>query len=264
MYMLILVKNWPHCNPYGFAEWFKSRMQIRYKQVLAELKKSYVEEIPEYKIKTPLQMVIQILKHHRNIMFANDPETKPASIIIKTLAALSYNNENNLSDALFNILNSMRSFIAQELDKKTGTYEYVILNPVNPLENFAERWKENPQKITSFFNWLDQVTKDFTDARQTEDYDKIADLLEPGFGSQIIKESLRKSFNDNGLITISKPSTLTRFNVPHKQKPQWPINVVNKVTIRAFSTYQGTRRREITNGEAPLAKKVSLLFNAEN
>jgi hypothetical protein len=36
-------------------------------------------------VKTPLQQAVQILKRHRDMMFADDPEHKPISVIITTL-----------------------------------------------------------------------------------------------------------------------------------------------------------------------------------
>lgn len=49
-----------------------------------------VRAVPKYQSnKTPLQRAVQILKRHRDIMFAGD-EDKPVSIIITTLAAKAY------------------------------------------------------------------------------------------------------------------------------------------------------------------------------
>ena len=42
------------------------------------IKESYAkryEEIPDYKIKTPLQRIVQLLKRHAEVMFEDDKET---------------------------------------------------------------------------------------------------------------------------------------------------------------------------------------------
>ena len=64
--------DWPRSNPKGYAEWFRSRMQIQFdtaRESLAKLIQRRVEDVPEYKVKTPLQRAIQILKRHRDIWF---------------------------------------------------------------------------------------------------------------------------------------------------------------------------------------------------
>ncbi len=88
--------DWPRSNPKGYAGWFRQRMITVFesqRKFLAEQLRANIEDVPDYKVKTPLQRAIQILKRHRDIMFANDPDGMPISIIISTLAAHAYNNE---------------------------------------------------------------------------------------------------------------------------------------------------------------------------
>jgi len=99
--------DWPSSNPKGYAECFKSRMQTVFdarRSALAMREgRASSEEIPEYRVKTPLQSAIQILKRHRDITFFERPDAKPISIIITTLAAQAYNQETTISDgAVFN------------------------------------------------------------------------------------------------------------------------------------------------------------------
>ena len=59
-------------------------------RAMADAAKASVEAIPDYKVRTPLQSSIMILKRHRDIMFVKDElNTCPISIIITTLAAQS-------------------------------------------------------------------------------------------------------------------------------------------------------------------------------
>ena len=68
-----ITEDWPRSNPRGYAEWFKSRMGdvfIRQRQRLlnemrAEGITARVEDIPTYRVRTPLQSAIMILKRHR-------------------------------------------------------------------------------------------------------------------------------------------------------------------------------------------------------
>lgn len=65
-------------------------------------------------------------------MFAKNPESKPISIIISTIAAQSYSGEQTIEEALRKALMGLKQFADSGLE--------VVPNPVNPGENFADRW----------------------------------------------------------------------------------------------------------------------------
>jgi hypothetical protein len=88
-------------------------------------------------------------------MFEKHPEHKPISIIITTLAAHAYSGEQSLSQTLRAILKGM----ADHIEYREGTAW--IANPVNPEENFADKWPEEPKKQENFFAWLERARRDF-------------------------------------------------------------------------------------------------------
>jgi len=105
-----LDEDWLKSNPKGYAEWFKERMKIQFetrRMILAESISAKAEDVPDYKVKTTLQRAIQLLKRHRDIMFENDCDDKPISMIITTLAAHAYQNGADLYDALCTIIKGM-------------------------------------------------------------------------------------------------------------------------------------------------------------
>ena len=83
--------NWETSNPKGYATWFRdiSRFSIYQKEVAKRFYASN-EKVPEYKVRTPLQRIVQLLKRHAEVCFEEDFEHKPSSIIITTLAAKQY------------------------------------------------------------------------------------------------------------------------------------------------------------------------------
>ena len=207
--------EWPHSNPKGYAEWFQSRMQIRFDAIqksLAESIQRQVDDVPEYKVKTPLQRSIQILKRHRDIWFDKnqsiyDEKAKPISIIITTLAAHAYDNEVDLQQAVLKIVTEMPRHIEYY---NNGTA--LIRNPVNPLENFADKWREYPIRKTCFMEWLKQAQYDLTQALELSDIQSVGKSLKPCLGEQAINEGLR-SVPDGR----SRPaSTLSATVVPSK------------------------------------------------
>ena len=152
--------EWPVSNPKGYWVWFQSRQlkvfQERRHAIMEMNRKIYasVDEVPDYKVKTPLQQTIQLLKRHRDVMF-NGAGDAPISIIITTLAAHAYEGEQTITEALFSILKRMDLF----LEDRNGVKW--VANPVNPKENFADKWSENPEKEKKFRAWLEKARKHF-------------------------------------------------------------------------------------------------------
>jgi hypothetical protein len=184
----VLSDDWPRSNPKGYLEWFKSRMVVVLNERKRELAKSLnasVEQIPDYRVRTPLQASIMILKRHRDIMFEKvEVNCCPISIIITTLAAHAYNGERDVADALLSILSNMERFI--ERDERNLA---VIRNPSDPMENFADKWAEYPERERSFFAWLRQAREDFARISGMESSRLITETLSPHVGVELAKRA---------------------------------------------------------------------------
>ena len=182
--------DWPRSNPKGFAAWFQSRMLIQYselyKRVFGEAFKAEIEKVPNYRIKTPLQRCIQLLKRHRDINFINDQDNKPASILITTLAANAYKNEADIVEAMVNIIDRMPSFLV----KRNGVAW--VPNPIDPTENFADRWVDNPNRERNFGYWLQKVKSDFNRILTCYDSDSARKILTPIFGERVSNSAIAK------------------------------------------------------------------------
>lgn len=187
------LKSWQASNPEGYAQWFFNQMETRRAIILKEAE---VEDIPEHRIKTPLQKAIQILKRHRDIVFKNDQKDKPVSIIITTLAAKAYNNEADLFEALINIVKGM----PEQFDYIDG--QIAVLNPTNKEENFADKWQKEPQRREKFLQWLVQVKADLDQMLEAVDSDELTDFLKPRFGASIVEKAASKIFGVAGPVII--------------------------------------------------------------
>jgi hypothetical protein len=145
-----------------------------------------VETIPIERVRTPLRQAIQLAKRHRDIRYTADPEDKPISIIITTLAAMAYASETDAFEAFSNIAHKMRDFISFE----NATWR--IENPVNLQENFADKWNERPERAVRFFEWLDELESDLSNAQRQSDLSQFAKALSPAFGKELVERSLVK------------------------------------------------------------------------
>ena len=159
-------------NPKGYVNWFFERCKkmtdsMYNTYILNEnlhVDEADVERVKRYKIKTPLQRAVQLLKRHRDIMFEDKAvKLKPVSIIITTIAGQLYENEDNIFDALNSILSKAEEYIS---DNKIGE-QYYIENPSYPGENFADKWNEHPERASAFISWIRQARKDLINSDLT-------------------------------------------------------------------------------------------------
>jgi hypothetical protein len=253
-----ITHDWYCSNPKGYSEWFKERMKVQYenkKQIFMKKYSMSIEDVPDYKIKTPLQRVIQLLKRHRDIMFQDDQDNKPISIIITTIAAHAYDNESNVLDAYINILNNMEKFITI----KNG--EYCVENPVNALENFADKWASHPKRRENFFRWIQQVKSDMNKSQSEEFIDTI-EQCKYSYGEKIVNKAINglgfESNNKNYTIN----SLIKTLSISHRQKPKWQMLNYDDVSIKAYVKKKGFLDFEFISNEI-IEKRCELRFEAK-
>lgn len=192
------IENWHKSNPFGYAQWFLQKALISKRKMFSLIES--IDPIREYeKEKLPLQRVVQLLKRHRDIMFCSDEfdsENRPISVIITTLAALAYDRSENLIDAYSGIVERMRNFIEDRFDPETGQYEKWVVNPINRVENFADKWSDVKQKQDYFYLWLDKLEEDLEKIKDSKG--KGLQYLNESFSKMYGKEIANKVFSNHG------------------------------------------------------------------
>jgi hypothetical protein len=192
-------------NPKGYQKWFAER-QSEVLNIISETQKRTIfseqvdlvreynftsyDELPDELVRTPLQRAVQILKRHRDVRFSgrDNLSDKPISVVITTICGLLYEGENNIYDALTNIVSKIdvyspllesRHIFSDSLEElgvisRTHDGKWKFSNPVEPEENFAEKWHENGNaKATAFFEWVKWVKQDFLESDETENLKTI-------------------------------------------------------------------------------------------
>lgn len=218
--------DWPSSNPQGYAEWFTARMGDAFlrkrDRILEEMKSqnttASIEDIPTYRVRTPLQSAIMILKRHRDTMFTDDATNKPISIIISTLAAHAYHGEDTIGLALLSILARMKDAI--EFDGR----RYIIKNPTDALENFADKWEEYPEREQAFSSWLEKARDEFLNVGLLTEYGQITSILENRMGHELT-EKARNSLGGSLLATATAASATSAPNISfgdEARKPKKP------------------------------------------
>lgn len=194
-------------DPEAYHNWFVSKMTLNNmgkSNVLEARADTKIDKVPTYKRRTTLQKAIQLLKRHRDILFADNSDDAPISVIITTLAALAYNGEQNLYEALKFITEKMPSYI---VDNGEG---YNIKNPVMEEENFADKWNEDEKKAHAFYKWMTAVRSDLLEnPLRLVGIDAIGESLMITLGEAPVKRALNKygedikGSRDNGTLYVN-------------------------------------------------------------
>ncbi len=206
--------DWSASNPKGYGDWFDEKNRAAFIRVLAEQKRSIraratmiyasVDDVPDQLVRTPLQRSIQIMKRHRDVMFngGTDADYAPISMIVTTLAAHLYRDEPDVYAALTAIVSKLhghaglvehrmieQTLASLGLIQRTRDGKWYIGNPVNPAENFADRWHEdNHARARAFFQWVDALQEDLVDVLAENRLGTARNRLAAVLGEPLIQE----------------------------------------------------------------------------
>ena len=73
------------------------------------------------------------------------------------------------------------------LEVKERNGESWIANPTDPSENFADRWKDFPDRRKSFFEWLETARSDFGAVQKFSDTNIVLNELSRNLGSTLVE-----------------------------------------------------------------------------
>lgn len=235
-------KEWEISNPKDYAEWFEEISKFRrYKEIIARKHDSSIEDVPNFKVKTPLQRIVQLLKRHAEVMFNENIEYKPSSIVITTLASMAYSESLTISKNFYELLLNTILKLHEGIDYQKENP--CVMNPVNKEENLSLKWLNN-EYFKEFVRWIEQVRADFN-VHNSDIKDKDRAFY--------IERSLNK--NQNNKIGLDLDT------ISHHQPPKWTVYNQSQVYIKASFRQKGFSYNVIKNAEA-LNKKGTLKFEA--
>ncbi|WAJ31220.1 nucleotidyltransferase [Antarcticirhabdus aurantiaca] len=260
--------DWPRSNPRAYADWFTHRMGqvfLRRRAEVAKSTRAQVDEIPVHRVRTPLQSAIKLLKRHRDVMFSGDPEDAPISIVITTLSAHAYRQEETTGRALAGILTRMEEGIGYSNGR------WSIPNPTDPGENFADRWNPSesnpaPKKHEAFKDWLEAARRDFLALASSTDRAAMAEVMARAVGNVPIQAILDRHPAVAGHGVLARVRQFGRSVVEHanhRRRPTWPPRPLGQVSISSATfSRAGFRPTPIGSDGPALPKSGSLRFEA--
>ena len=137
-----ITSNWETSNPKGYAKWFRDISKFStYQKEVAKRFYASIEKVPEYRVRTPLQRIVQILKRHAEVCFEKDIKYKPSSIIITTLAAKQYQPASTIYSDFLDIINYIIEHLKDAIEFRNG--KPCVYNPVNKEEVLSNKWDKD-------------------------------------------------------------------------------------------------------------------------
>lgn len=251
---------WLSSNPKGYYKWFKSKNKFS-EQLMKDQKSSIysankslfrsVEEVPKMLIRTTLQRSIQLMKRNRDVYF-DKKEHCPISIILTTICTHKYQGQGIIDSIL-----SFGDYVAKrltivvrgdplEIDNVLDfqNNKWIIKNPADDNENFADKWEKKSELANSFFAWVYHLRRSiisFKESTQIRDLNIAVPNQEVGesYGQMLLRNL------SSGYVGSEDPL----LNLIHKgieKKVEW-----NKVQEIAFRN---------TNQEADSADRKDIAF----
>ena len=188
------LKEWKASNPKRYKLLFEERAKLvpairLRKHIVADSAQASIEPYPEAGgFKGILRRTVQIAKRHRDMMFVDDMDIAPLSVIITTLASQSYewcvkkSEYDNELELLFDVVRHMPDTI--ELRRVNGIDQWFIWNETTEGENFAEKWNRRPERAEAFFTWHCRFCADLVELEAIKGLDRLGGMLKSLFGSR--------------------------------------------------------------------------------
>lgn len=210
--------EWPSSNPEGYTAWFQHQMRgTQDSTIKAE---AQFDNVPLYRRKRPLQRIVQLLKWHRDQMFRSPTakDSKPISAIITTLAATYYEPGADIVASLRTVLQGLKAFADSGATK--------VPNPVNPEENFADKWEEAAYAKYdlkgAFKRWAYQVSRDFEKYLSATSPQLLREAVQRDLGYSLSVQGTDKAFGGVPAAAVAAPTILTRPRIEIGQQSPKP------------------------------------------
>lgn len=194
-------------NTYGFVNWYKARTPLEPRFALAVNRRLYeragmafdaadVEDVPAQTpivVKSVTTLGLQLIKRHRNILYADAAGRIPPSIMLSCHAGHAAMPGMGLGDMV--IRQARWTARAIEEAARNGRL-LTVLNPVFAEEHFTDRWPESQVQQTAYARHLGDLADGLQAVRagnvQLED---LADWLRHQFGDRVVTRGV-EAFND--------------------------------------------------------------------
>ncbi len=146
-------------------------------------------------------------------MFKDEPEFAPISMIITVLAARAFQGETTILDAIKGIVERMPYYV--------GRTKPQIPNPVNPEEDFADRWAGNSSYEDNLWSWHTAVKAAIDGLPQLLHRGNVAAETRSLFRVNLTENQLRALNVSSGTPTVVAPVVAPHVHISSSAPRPW-------------------------------------------
>lgn len=200
-----------HANPFGFADWFLSKMQAAPEALTALIRDNQLrvntrdrisagidetayfadaEPLPELvdpRQDAPQVLALKLLKRYLNLTYDERKIDRPPSVILSKIAGECLPRETVL-DQLHDLATAITAVLQPNILNNTRPQ---INNPRLPSESFTDRWPATKQDMLMLQQDLDNLIADLNLIRSAS-LSEVANVLNRLFGERVGKEAFRR------------------------------------------------------------------------
>lgn len=194
-------------NAFGFCEWYKLRAPVEERFALALNERLYaehgvkfaaaeIEDVPEQTpliIKSVTTVALQLIKRHRNVLYAESSGRMPPSVMLSCHAGHAARPGMGLADMVMR----QARWTARAIDQAEHAGKLLeVPNPEFSAERFTDRWPENHTQQRDYAAALDSLADGLQVARERgRQLEDLQVWLRGQFGERAVTRSV-KAFNE--------------------------------------------------------------------
>jgi len=182
--------GWVSSDPRGYAEWFIKKANLATTSLLEKALRAEHIQTDDFKKKKPLQRAVQLIKRYRDIYFEKDNTYKTRSIILTTIAGEFYEGEESIFETIDQIINRIRS-------QTHYPQRIKVLNPVNPAEDFTDKWDAEPKYYEAFKKFVIHLGNEWQKLKEDNGVIEEGKIFKGLFGDKIFEKA---QLRESGLI----------------------------------------------------------------
>ncbi|MEO8403288.1 MAG: nucleotidyltransferase [Chitinophagaceae bacterium] len=215
--------RWVSSNPRGYADWFLQKANMVEVSLLEKALRAEALPADDFRNKKPLQRAVQLVKRYRDIYFEKNDEYKTSSIVLTTIAGQFYAGQASIFDTIDHIVSTI-------VQKVNSTFSRIkVLNPVNPQEDFTDKWDREPGYYDAFKNFSIHLYKQWQELKRGQGIIKEGAILKDLFGDDLIIRAQNahtngiENYRNKGSLSINR-STGILTSVASTLSSKMPFN----------------------------------------
>ncbi len=193
-------------NAFGFGEWYNARTPIERRFADAVNRRIYeaagieiradaqFDEVPDQVpliVKSVTTVALQLLKRHRNVIYAGYDGRIPPSVMLSCIAGHVASPGSTLSDMLIRLARAVARMIQAASARRE---KLSVVNPVYGRDCFTDRWPESLAQQDAYAAHLTRLADGLEAIRQGASLEDAQDWLRTQFGDRVVSRSLQ-TFN---------------------------------------------------------------------